>query len=189
MIPEEDKVIEAVRLGNTQAYHLLVDGYKDMVYTLCIRMVKNSMHAEELAQDAFLKAFQHIGSYRKESKFSTWLYRIAFNTCLSALRKNKVDEVDIDENHFTSEANLGPRNLEERDNGHLLKMAMDQLKKEEQVIVQLFFLEELSIKEIAEITSISESNVKVKLHRSKQKLKEIIQMRFPELDRNSVYLN
>ena len=189
MIPEEDKVIEAVCLGNTQAYHLLVDGYKDMVYTLCVRMVKNSMHAEELAQDAFLKAYQHIGSYRRESKFSTWLYRIAFNTCLSALRKNKIAEVDIDEHHFTSEANLGPKTLEESDDGNLLKMAMDQLKKEEQVIIQLFFLEELSIKEIAEITSISESNIKVKLHRSKKKLKEIIEKRFPELDRNSVYLN
>jgi len=186
MVANEDKVIEAVRLGDAQAYRILVDSYKDMVYTLCVRMVKNSMYAEELAQDAFLKAFKNIGSYRKESKFSTWLYRIALNTCLSALRKNKISEVDIKDEQFESEGNLGIKTLEEEDTSLLLKKAIESLKKEEQIVIQLFFLEELSIKEIAEITRMSESNVKVKLHRTKQKLKEIIQMKFPELDLNSV---
>jgi RNA polymerase sigma factor (sigma-70 family) len=186
MVTNEEKVIEAIRLGDSQAYRILVNNYKDMVYTLCVRMVKNSMYAEELAQDAFLKAYKNIGSYRKESKFSTWLYRIALNTCLSALRKNKISEVDINDDQFESEGNLGIKTLEEKDTSLLLKLAIESLKKEEQIVIQLFFLEELSIKEIAEITNISESNVKVKLHRTKQKLKEIIQMKFPELDLNSV---
>lgn len=186
MVANEEKVIEAVRQGDAQAYRILVNGYKDMVYTLCVRMVKESMHAEELAQDAFLKAYKNIGSYRKESKFSTWLYRIALNTCLSALRKNKISEVDIKDEQFESEGNLGIKSLEEKDTSQLLKKAIENLKKEEQILIQLFFLEELSIKEIAEITSINESNVKVKLHRTKQKLKEIIEMKFPELDLNSV---
>lgn len=187
MIPNEENVIEAVRLGDSQAYRILVNGYKDMVYTLCVRMVKDSMYAEELAQDAFLKAFKNIGSYRKESKFSTWLYRIALNTCLSALRKNKITEVDLKDHQFESDGNLGIKTLEEKDTSALLKKAIDSLKNEEQIIIQLFYLEELSIKEIAEVTSLSESNIKVKLHRTKQKLKELIEEQFPELKKNGVY--
>lgn len=186
MVPDEETLIEAVMLGNANAYKVLVDNYKDMVFTLCVSMVKDSMLAEELSQDAFLKAYRSIRSYRKESKFSTWLYSIAYNSCLSALRKKKVSEVDIQDLQIKGGENSGLRSLEERDRNDQLKDALNTLKEEEQLFIQLFYLEELSIKEIAEVTGASESNVKVKLHRSKQKLKVLIEDSYPELKRNVV---
>ena len=185
MNPEEEQLIEAVRLGNGNAFKTLVDNYKDMVYTLCIRMVKNNMIAEELTQDSFLKAYRSIHSYRSESKFSTWLYRIAYNTCISSFRKNRIDEVELSDFNQETSINAGLVNLEEGDRNEMLKKLILSLKKEDQVIIQLFYLEELSIKEICEVTGLTDSNVKVKLHRSKQRMKIFIESDFPELWRDS----
>lgn len=185
MIPEEEKVIKAVQQGDSAAFKVLVDNYKDMVYTLCIRMTKNSIIAEELTQDSFLKAYRSINSYRFESKFSTWLYRIAYNTCISSFRKQSLDEVELNDYSHESSDKSGLKILEEKDRNQLLKELILTLKEDEQVIIQLFYLEELSIKEICDVTSLSESNVKVKLHRTKQKLRAYIESDFPELQRNS----
>lgn len=185
MAPEEEKIIDAVRSGNANAFKDLIESYKDMVYTLCMRMVKNKMIAEELTQDAFLKAYKNIHSYRKESKFSTWLYRIAYNTCLSSFRKHRIEEVELTDFNNESSVNSGLINLEEEDRNDMLRKVILNLKEDDQVIIQLFYLEELSIKEIAEVTDLNESNVKVKLHRSKQKLKTFIESDFPELWRDS----
>lgn len=184
MSPEE-QLIKAVGLGDPKAFKALVDTYKDMVYTLCLRMVKNTMIAEELTQDAFLKAYRSIHSYRHESKFSTWLYRIAYNTCISSFRKQKVEEVELTDFNQESTVNRGLINLEEGDRNEMLKKLILNLKEEDQVIIQLFYLQELSIKEISEVTGLSDSNVKVKLHRSKQKLKVFIESGYSELWRDS----
>jgi RNA polymerase sigma-70 factor (ECF subfamily) len=185
MISEEEQVIAAIRSGDSSAFKKIVDHYQDMVYTICIRLVKNSMIAEELAQDSFLKAFRNIHSYRGESKFSTWLYRIAYNTCLSSFRKNTVDEIEFQDYNADSQENDGLKSLETEDRDLELKRLLVRLKEDEQLLIQLFYLEELSIKEIADVVGMTESNIKVKLHRSKQKLKEFIEFDFPELRRNS----
>ena len=182
---DEGKVIEAVKGGDSHAFKGLVDLYKDMVYTLCLRMVKNNMLAEELAQDSFLKAYKKIDTYRAESKFSTWLYRIAYNTCLSSFRKKSFSEVELMDDHHQSVGNTGLLELEIEDRNQSLKTVLMQLSSDEQVLIQLFYLEELSVKEIADITGLSDSNIKVKLHRSKQKLREIIVEEHSDLRRNS----
>lgn len=182
---DEDKVIKAVKDGDSHAFKSLVDLYKDMVYTLCLRMVKNNMLAEELAQDSFLKAYKKITSYRAESKFSTWLYRIAYNTCLSSFRKKSFSEVELMDHHHQSVSNTGLSQLEREDRDRSLKMVLMQLSGDEQVLIQLFYLEELSVKEIAHITGLSDANIKVKLHRCKQKLREIIGEEHADLRRNS----
>lgn len=171
MAPKEDQLIAKVKLGNTEAFRSIVDYYRDAVYGLSLRLVSNQMEAEELAQDTFLKVFKSISSYRGESKFSTWLYRITYNTCISHLRKNKPDLVEIQEYHGSSNFNSGYDNLIKEDNINAIKIILAQLKPDDRAIIQLFYLEENSIKEISEITGFTNANVKVKLHRSKQKLK------------------
>ena len=85
--------------GDTNAFTVLVDRYKDLVYTLAMRMMKNREEAEEVAQDAFIKTYKSLDKFKGESKFSTWIYRVAYNTCLDRLKKNKRTQntVTIDE--------------------------------------------------------------------------------------------
>lgn len=184
---DEEKLIDEVKGGNANAFRTLVDTYKDLVFSICVQLVKDKMMAEELAQDSFLKAYRNISSYRGESKFSTWLYRISYNTCLSKLRKNKITIVDIPEFNYGVSENYGETNLINEDRNLQIKSVLSQLKQEERLYVQLFYLQEQSIKEIAEVCGASESNVKVKLHRSKKKLREIIDGDYPELKRKVVY--
>jgi len=187
MVQNEEKLIEAIVNGDANSFGLIVDGYKNMVYTLCIQLMKDSMLAEELAQDSFLKAYKNMSSYRGESKFSTWLYKIAYNTCLSALRKKTVEHSDLNESIVGGYSNNGLQNLEQEDRNSMLKEVLQTLKEEDRAVIHLFYLEEMSIKEIIEITGISESNIKVKLHRSKAKLKILIEESYPELNKNGIY--
>ena len=175
MVPKEDQLIAKVKLGNTEAFRSIVDYYRNAVYGLSLRLVSNQMEAEELAQDTFLKVFKSISNYRGESKFSTWLYRITYNTCISHLRKNSPDLVEIQEYHGSSNFNSGYDNLIKEDNINAIKIILAQLKPDDRAIIQLFYLEENSIKEISEITGFTNANVKVKLHRSKQKLKTMME--------------
>ena len=88
--------IDQVLKGDTKSFAYLIDKHKDMVYTVALRIIRNREDAEELAQDVFVKAFQSIDKFKKESKFSTWLYRIAYNTSISKVRKKKMETSDLD---------------------------------------------------------------------------------------------
>jgi RNA polymerase sigma-70 factor (ECF subfamily) len=184
---DEIKLIDEVKGGNSNAFRLLVDCYKDLVFSVCVQLLKDKMLAEELAQDTFLKAYRNISSYRGESKFSTWLYKIAYNSCLSELRKNKIPIVDLEIINYGQSENNGEKLLMESERDNQIKRMLSQLKKEEGLFIQLFYLQEMSIKEIALICDASESNVKVKLHRAKKKLKDIIEGDFPELNRKVAF--
>jgi len=164
--------------GDTQSFAKIVDKYKDMVYTISIKILRNKEDAEEVAQDTFVKVYNSLKNFRKESKFSSWIYRIAYNTAISRVRKEKKKKADIslDDkeyikdnitiNHITK--TLEPLEAEER---HLyLHKAINSLSTNEQLAVNLFYLEEKSVKEIEEITSWSTSNVKTQLFRARKKL-------------------
>jgi len=172
---KENQIIERVKRGDTEAFRTIVDNYRDAVYGLSLRLVSNQMEAEELAQDSFLKVFKSVSSYRGDSKFSTWIYRITYNTCISHLRKNKLYTLEIKDYHGESDFNSGYDNLMKEDTNNTIKTILTKLNPDDRAIIQLFYLEENSIKEISEITGFSNSNVKVKLHRSKQKLKSMME--------------
>jgi len=82
-VHDEKYLIERVKAGDKEAFTGLVDTYKNMVYTVCLRMLGSEADAEEAAQDVFIKAYRSIGSFQAKAKFSTWLYRIAYNNCIS----------------------------------------------------------------------------------------------------------
>jgi RNA polymerase sigma factor (sigma-70 family) len=176
-VQTEKYLIGRLQEGDKESFTGLVDTYGNMVYTVCLRMLGTEVDAEEAAQEAFIKAYRYIGSFQAKSKFSTWLYRIAYNHCISEIRK-KVKMIDLVEELPGDEVNEADLNglemisVEER--SKYLRMAIDSLAETDAVVVTLFYYDELSLDEIAEITGLTSSNIRIKLHRSRKKMYQVI---------------
>lgn len=99
---DDKDIIKQVQAGNVQAFSELVDRHKNMVYSLVLKMIGNVEDAEEVAQDSFVKAFKSIKQFKGQSKFSTWLYRIAYFTAINHLRKHKMLTAPIDMSSFSN---------------------------------------------------------------------------------------
>ncbi|WP_428742823.1 RNA polymerase sigma factor [Tenacibaculum sp.] len=178
--------IDKILKGDANAYAFLVERYKTMVFTLALKMVKSREEAEEVSQDTFIKAYKNLNKFKGESKFSTWLYKIAYRTCLDALKKTKerynidvIDEVTI---HKIKAADTILEGIERKERAQVLNSCLLSMPEEERSILWMFYFEELSLKEIIEITDFSEANVKVKLHRARKMLLSIVEKNVePEL--------
>ncbi len=174
---KESTLIKRVKQGETEAFTGLVNGYKDMVYTICSRMLGAEADAEEAAQDVFVKAYRSIQGFQEKSKFSTWLYRITYNQCISVIRKKvkMIDLVDEMPDHEVSEGDLnGLDNISSEERSKYLQMAIEALPETDGVVVTLFYYDEMSLDEIAEITGLTNSNIRIKLHRSRKKMYQVI---------------
>ena len=175
MQPNTDPyLIDLTLKGDTKAFGELVERYQAFVYTIVIRIVKVREEAEEVAQDTFIKAFQSLSSYRGESKFSSWLYSIAYRKALDALRKNKKNSsLELIEEITEGDCSVIENALsyiECQERSEVIKKCILELPEKEAAIITLFYFEEQSIKEIAKITQLTEDNIKVKLYRSRKKL-------------------
>ena len=168
----EQELIQEVLQGNTAAFALLVDIHKDRVFNLVLRVVQQRVWAEELCQDVFIKAYQQLAQFKHKARFSTWLFRIAYNTAVSALRKQQLP---------TQHINEALTHIEEEHQGEkealllLLEKAIDQLPAEEAALITLCYNEDKTIEEMALITGLSKVNIKVRLHRTRLKLKMMIE--------------
>lgn len=170
--------INQVLLGETNMFAVLVDRYKDMIFTLAIKMVKNREIAEEVSQDTFIKIFNSLSKFKGDSKFSTWIYKIAYNTCLDYLKKNKKEEhnVVIDElkgcvvKTTTNALSI----LEDQERKQDIQYCLNLLPSEESFLLTLFYFEDQNLNEIGKIMDISANNVKIKLYRSRKKLAVIL---------------
>lgn len=174
----DEFIIDRVISGDRNGYALLVERYKDKVYSLVFGIVRNEETAKELAQDVFVKAYSGLKKFRKDSGFSTWIYRIAYNTAISETRKRKTKMHSFDEQlEMVSSIDLSEKlRLEEQLNSKkaLLHRALNELEAEDRLIVMLYYFEEKSVEEISESSGLTKSNVKVKLFRLRNKLKDII---------------
>ena len=166
--------INSVLSGNVSDYTVIVNKYKDMVYTVAYRIVGNHEDAEELAQDVFVKAYASLGDFKGKSKFSTWLYSIAYNTAISKIRRKRLNSVSINdkEDIYHDIADDVHEDFYNFDKVpvEILRQALDELDAVDKSLLTLFYQDDKSIRELAEITGLTESNVKVRLHRSRQKL-------------------
>ena len=171
---DDIRCIDAVKAGNVNAYSELVERYQDFVYSLVLRMVRNPMDAEEIAQDVFVRAFKKLGSFRKESKFATWIYRIAYNETVSFLRKKRVELTALDESGMENvpeeEVQEELMGMDAAEQKRLVELALDRLEPADAAVIDLFYLKGNTVDEIMRITHMSESNVKVKLHRLRKRL-------------------
>jgi RNA polymerase sigma-70 factor, ECF subfamily len=186
MTTNDQVYINKILNGDTNAFAVLVDRYKDLVFTLALRMVKNREEAEEVAQDTFIKTYNALSKFKGESKFSTWIYKVAYNTCLDRLKKNKRQPytVAIDEytEHQIKTLDNALDNIEEQEKKQTIKNCLELLPSEDSFILTLYYFEELSLDEISKITGLKPNNVKVKLFRSRKKLATILKQQLePEI--------
>jgi RNA polymerase sigma-70 factor (ECF subfamily) len=171
-------IINKVLKGDANAFAYLVDTYKNLVFTLAFKMTKSREEAEEVSQDTFIKAFKNLKNFKGDSKFSTWLYRIAYHTSLDAIKKNKKHQNSFEINDVTfnqiKSVEDTLQTIERKERAKMIDACLLELPEDERSIIWLFYYEELSLKEITEVTSLSEANIKVKLHRARKKLLTIV---------------
>jgi len=151
-----------------------VDNYKDMVFTLALKIVRNREDAEEVAQDSFVKAFQKLQTFKGESKFSTWLYTIVYRTAITKIRKKIVETTDVNEyvidNHSVGFSISQLDLLKSEEQKKYVKMAIDVLPELDALLITLFYINENTFDEIIEITGLTMANVKVRLFRARKKI-------------------
>jgi len=170
--------IEKILKGDVNAFSFLVDNYKNMVFSLAFKMTKSREEAEEVSQDTFIKAYKNLSKFNGDSKFSTWLYRIAYHTSLDAIKRNKktTNTIDINEVTFNQIKSVEHilEGIERKERAELMDACLQRLSNEERSIIWMFYYDELSLKEIIEVTGLHEANIKVKLHRARKKLLTIV---------------
>lgn len=171
---EDQFYIDRVLQGDSNAFAHLINKYKDMIFTLVIKIVKNREDAEEVAQDSFIKAYQKLDGFEGKSKFSTWLYTIAYRNALTKVRKKKLETTDIDsyvlDNHKDDHDFPQLEAIKNGEQQKYVRKAIDNLGETDSLLITLFYLHDNSIEEIQEITEMSQSNVKVRLFRARKKL-------------------
>jgi RNA polymerase sigma factor (sigma-70 family) len=170
----DQQLIEQTLKGDTSSFGKLVERYQDFVFTIAFRIMKVREEAEEVAQDSFIKAYESLNSFRGESKFSSWLYSIAYRKALDALRKNKkykaseiIDDITEGEVSGIEDA---LHYLEGEERKKAIQDCILKLASDEATIITLYYFQDQSVREISTITGLSEDNIKVKLYRSRKKL-------------------
>ena len=177
---EELKTVESVLGGDVNAFETLVLSYEKNVYNLALRMVKNPEDASDMAQEAFIRAYNSLASFRGESKFSVWLYRIVSNVCLDFLRSRsrhptvslsvENDEGEETELDIPDESQSPEALLERRLTRDSVRRGLDALSEEYRQILLLREIQGLSYDEIAETLSMELGTVKSRIFRARKKL-------------------
>lgn len=165
----EDEIINKAIDGDVASLQYLITEYKDAAYTLAVGILKNNEDAEEVIQDAFMKAFASLHKFKKASRFSTWLFRIVYNTAITKLKSRPVPPVQIevvDEGVWEK--------LKEGERKKYIQMALSRLSEEERTAITLFYIAGKSISEIERILDVNKSAVKMRLLRGRARLREIL---------------
>ena len=171
----DEVYIKRVLSGDSRAFSCLIDRHKAMVFTISLRITGQREEAEEVSQDVFLKMYQALHTFKGSSKFSTWLYSIAYNMAVSRVRKSRPDYIPLSDVEFKmsdgyDETMVFNDESDDHQRRVALSRALDHLKQDELLLINMYYTQEMSIEQISEITKLSSSNVKVKLFRIRQKL-------------------
>lgn len=180
---DDIEIIDKVLQGNQQIFEELVKRYQGFVFTLALRYSRNREDAEEIAQDVFVKAYRSLADFRRNSRFSTWLYTIAVNTAMTFLKKVKPSLHSLENAGTAEEVNALYKGnsadlTEQRSRNILINHVIGLLSTDDATIITLFYKAEQSIEEISVITGLTPNAAKVKLHRARQRLKEKLEIYF-----------
>lgn len=183
--PTDTEIIERTLAGDTRIFSELVKRYQNFVFTITLRYTPNREDAEEIAQDAFIKAFKSLSSFRGDSKFSTWLFTITTTSCLSFLRKKKLDIRSLDNEKVmevveNQDSGFSANQLETKSRQSMVNEAIALLSPDDANILTLFYKGEQSLEEISVVMGIEANAVKVRLHRARARLKDKIQTHFKQ---------
>lgn len=172
----EETAIESAIIGNEDGYRYLLEKYQTYAFSIAIGIVRNEENAEEVVQDSFIRVFRNIAKFKKKGKFSTWLYRIVYNTSLTSLRgKRDIDlrslnEVESHEFNIPDSYANGFDNLVRNDKISFVNKAIENLSESENLVITLYYLNECSIVEMGQITGWNTSTIKTRLYRARQNL-------------------
>ncbi|ADV49698.1 RNA polymerase sigma factor [Cellulophaga sp. E16_2] len=176
---QDQYYIDKTLRGDAQSFSILIDRYKHMVFTVAFKVTSTRENAEEVAQDTFVKAYHSLATFKGESKFSTWIYKIAYYGALDYLKKNnrriKTSTITSDHDINISELTSVLDQFEMQDRREIIKESLEQLGAEESVLVTLHYFKELSLQEISEIMNIPANTIKVRLFRIRKKLADILE--------------
>lgn len=166
------KLVNRSKAGDTSAFRDLVNAHKDVSLTLACSVLKDTTLAEDAVQTAFIKVFEKLNSFRQDSKFSTWLYRIVINTSYNLLKQQKNHvQMDVLSNlAIDTDGKSETKALTEQDQKKYINLALNRIKSDEALLLRLFYLYEHTIVEIKEITGFSKSKIKVDLHRGRKNM-------------------
>lgn len=183
--PTDSEIIGRVLKGEQQAFAELVSRYQNFVFTITLRYTGNREDAEEVAQDIFVKAYRSLADFRGASKFSTWLYTIVTTSCISFLRKKKLETQSLDNERVYEQAvnqnsAFEANQIEQKSKMLMVNEAIKLLSPDDAKIITLFYKGEQSLEEIGQIMGMEPNTVKVRLHRARQKLKEKMEKFFKQ---------
>jgi RNA polymerase sigma-70 factor (ECF subfamily) len=181
----DNEIISRVLGGDNQAYAELVTRYQNYVFTLALRMVRSREDAEEVSQDIFVKAYRALADFRGASRFSTWLYTIVNTTCITFLRKKKLEIHSLDNEKVfevadSVDSGFSANQVEQKSKVAMVNNAINLLNPDDAQIITLYYKSEQSLEEIAQILGLEANTAKVRLHRARTRLKEKMQVHFRE---------
>lgn len=181
----DNQVIEQIRAGDTRKYALLVDRHKGKAFTLALRLTGDRQESEELVQDAFVRAYRGLESFRGDAKFSTWLYRIVYNLCMTKISRRRPQNETVDlreeelDNIYVDEDGIGvDEKLENEERKLIVRDEVNELPEKFKTVVTLFYLQEMSYEEMTEVLNLPIGTVKTNLFRGRNLLRERILSRF-----------
>jgi len=163
--------------GDESGFRYFIKAYQDMAFTLAVSIVKDDFIAQEVSQDAFIKAFRAIKSFNQQSAFKTWFYRIVVNEAFARLKKSKKDILLFCDEYETDVALEDGLDINDNEKLEMVNEAFKLMPANEGLVLRLFYLEEESIKEVSAITGWTEGNIKVLLHRARKRMLAIIQQK------------
>ena len=187
MVKDDDQVlIKKALAGNEDAYSLLLNRYKDAIYRMIVKIVRNQEEAQDLVQETFMKAFGSLSSYKCQYRFTTWLYKIAANSCIDFLRKRRLISVSLDQPLETKEGEVtielpdwtyNPEaDLSSRQKSVSIDAAIDSLPKKYREVIIFRHKQDKSYEEIAQILGIPVGTVKARIFRARELLKKKLKL-------------
>lgn len=170
----DEYYIREILKGDSGSFSQLVEKYSHLAFSLSMKILNQREDAEEAAQDAFIKAYNSLGSFQNSATFKTWFFRIVYNTSISRLRTRKNTEVKIEDVKI-SDAEIQSTEsamvqLNTNDRQKYLQAGLERLDPEERALLKMYYYDDFSMEEVSSITGLTVSNVKVKIHRSRKQL-------------------
>lgn len=181
---DEELIVQTLQTNSTLPFSILYDRYATKIYNKCYSFSKNQLEAEDLTQDVFLKLFTKLHTFKRQSKFSTWLYSFTYNFCVNyitrdtAIKKSRVtDAIDHHEYRLSMMEDIKEEDLFELQ-ASVLNKVLNEIAPEEKAILLLKYQDDISIKELQILLNISESAVKMRLKRARIKVMEAYKIAF-----------
>jgi len=177
-------LIEKIQAGDKKAFQSLIEEYQRLVSHIVFRMVYNKADREDICQEIFIKVYQNLRGFRFESKISTWIAKIAYNSCINYLQKKKIplfdDHSPGDETieNLSGDYTLPDSFTEERDIASRLKVEIEKMDIQSRTILTLYHLEEMNYTEISQIMGMPKGTVKSYLFRARKKLREKLMSKY-----------